>query len=114
MVNLRALDRTLAAIADPTRRQILERLGRGPASMSELADPLEISLPGLMKHVRILEQAELVETSKDGRTRQCRLGPARMDDVASWVDEHRNRWEGRLDRLESYLAKKKGTKGGHQ
>ena len=108
MVKFRTLDRTLAAIADPTRRRILERLGRGPASISELAQPLQISLPGLMKHVGILEEAALVETRKDGRTRQCRLGPARMDDVASWVEEHRNRWEGRLDRLESYLERKKG------
>jgi DNA-binding transcriptional ArsR family regulator len=101
------LDRTLTAIADPTRRQILARLGRGAASITELAEPLAISLPGLMKHVCILEEARLVETSKDGRTRQCRLGPARMDDVAAWVDEYRARWEGRLDRLESYLEGKK-------
>ena len=108
MVKYKPLDRTLAAIADPTRRQILERLSRGPASMSELAQPLEISLPGLMKHVRVLEQARLVESRKDGRTRRCRLGPARMDDVASWVEEYRSQWERRLDRLESYLENKKG------
>jgi DNA-binding transcriptional ArsR family regulator len=102
------LERTLVAIADPTRRRILERLGRGPASISELAQPLRISLPGLMKHVGILEEAALVETRKNGRTRECRLGPARMDDVAGWVEEYRNRWEGRLDRLESYLERKKG------
>jgi DNA-binding transcriptional ArsR family regulator len=108
-----ALDRTLTAIADPTRRQILARLGRGTASITELAEPLAISLPGLMKHVRILEQARLVETIKYGRTRQCRLGPARMDDVAAWVDDYRARWEGRLDRLESYLEKRK-RKGEHK
>jgi DNA-binding transcriptional ArsR family regulator len=61
-----------------------------------------------MKHVGILEQARLVETRKDGRTRQCRLGTARMDEVATWVEEYRSRWEGRLDRLESYLERKKG------
>jgi DNA-binding transcriptional ArsR family regulator len=105
------LDRTLTAIADPTRRRILERLGRGPASISELARPLAISLPGLMKHVRILESAALVETRKDGRTRQCQLGPAAMDDVASWVEEHRQRWGGRIDRIESYLAKKRKSAG---
>jgi DNA-binding transcriptional ArsR family regulator len=105
-----ALDRTLTAIADPTRRRILARLGSGAVSMTELAEPLAISLPGLMKHVRILEAARLVETRKNGRTRQCRLGPARMDDVAAWVDEYRERWEARLDRLESYLEKKKGKK----
>jgi DNA-binding transcriptional ArsR family regulator len=105
-----ALDRTLTAIADPTRRQILARLGRGAASMTELAEPLAISLPGLMKHVRILEQVRLVETRKHGRTRQCRLGSARMDDVAAWVEEYRERWEARLDRLESYVEKKKKEK----
>jgi DNA-binding transcriptional ArsR family regulator len=112
VVKSSTLDRTLAAIADPTRRQILERLGHGPASISELAQPLRISLPGLLKHVGILEEANLVETRKNGRTRECRLGPARMDDVAGWVEEYRNQWEGRLDRLEAYLAKQK--KGGRK
>jgi DNA-binding transcriptional ArsR family regulator len=102
------LDRTLDAIADPTRRDILDRLGHGPASVSELARPYAISLPGLLKHVRILEEAHLVETRKNGRTRECRLGDARLDDVEQWVDSHRKRWEGRLDRIESYLEKKKG------
>jgi DNA-binding transcriptional ArsR family regulator len=109
MVKSRTLDRTLSAVADPTRRVILERLGRGPASISELATPLRISLPGLMKHVRILEDARLVETRKIGRTRECRLGPARMDDVSDWVAGHRQRWDARLDHLEAYLAKKNNT-----
>ena len=108
MVKSATLDRTLGAIADPTRRRILERLSRGPASISELAHPLRISLPGLMKHVGILEEAELVETRKNGRRRECRLGRARLDDVAGWVEEYHHRWEGRLDRLESYVARKKG------
>jgi DNA-binding transcriptional ArsR family regulator len=108
VVKSQLLDRTFAAIADPTRRRILEQLSRGPASISELAEPLDISLPGLMKHVQVLEEVRLVETRKDGRTRQCRLGPARMDGVASWVEEYRNRWEARLDRLESYLERQKG------
>ena len=111
MVKYQALDRTLAAIADPTRRSIVDRLSRGPASMSELAQPLGLSLPGLMKHVWILEEAELVTTRKEGRTRECRLAPARLDDVASWIEESRQRWEGRLDRLEAYVAKQK-EKGG--
>lgn len=100
------IDRTLTAIADPTRRDILDRLGRGPATISELARPYDISLPGLMKHVRILEEARLVETHKDGRTRECRLGDARLDDVDEWIDSYRKRWEGRLDRMESYIARK--------
>jgi len=110
MVKSQVLDRTLSALADPTRRDILERLGRGPASISELASPLRISLPGLMKHVRILEEARLVETRKNGRSRECTLGPARLDDVSEWIDSYRHRWERRLDRLESYVAKKKGAK----
>ena len=105
---LATIDRSLAAIADPTRRDILDRLSRGPSSISDLARPYDISLPGLMKHVRILEEALLVETHKNGRTRECRLGPARLDDVDEWVGRYRTRWEGRLDRLESYVAKKKG------
>jgi DNA-binding transcriptional ArsR family regulator len=104
------IDRSLTAIADPTRRDILERLSRGPATISELALPYDISLPGLMKHVRILEEARLVETKKSGRTRECRLGRAHLDDVDEWVDRYRKRWERRLDRMESYLAKRKEGK----
>lgn len=107
MVKYSLLDHRLHAIADPTRREILERLSGGPASITELAAPLSMSMPGLLKHVRILEGADLVRTEKRGRTRECRLGDASLDDVARWVEEHRSRWEGRLDRLESYLAEKK-------
>ena len=106
MVKFQALDRTFSALSDPTRRAILERLG--PATMSELAHPFGISLPGLMKHVRILEQADLVTTEKHGRTRECRLGTERLDDAAEWIELYRGRWERRLDRLEGYLEKKKG------
>lgn len=102
------LDRAFSALSDPTRRAILERLGRGPATISELAHPFGISLPGLLKHVRILEQADLVTTEKHGRTRQCRLGSADLDEVAQWIQTYRSRWEGRLDRLEGYLQKGKG------
>jgi DNA-binding transcriptional ArsR family regulator len=103
-----ALDRTFSALSDPTRRAILERLGRGPATLSELAHPFGISLPGVMKHVRILEQADLVTTEKQGRTRQCRLGPERLEDAAAWIELYRGRWERRLDRLEGYLEKRRG------
>jgi DNA-binding transcriptional ArsR family regulator len=103
-----ALDRTFAALSDPTRRAILERLGHGPATISELAQPFRISLPGLMKHVRILEQAELVTTEKHGRTRECRLGSGHLDDAAQWIQTYRARWQGRLDRLEGYLRTHKG------
>jgi DNA-binding transcriptional ArsR family regulator len=108
MVKSQVLDRTFSALSDPTRRDILERLGRGTASITELAVPLKISLPGLMKHVRILEEANLVETQKNGRTRECRLGPAKLDDASEWIDSYRRRWERRIDSLEMYLAKRKG------
>ena len=107
MVKYSTLDRTFSALSDPTRREILERLAHGPATVSELAHPFDISLPGLLKHVRILEDAHLVTTEKQGRTRQCRLGPEQLDDAAQWIATYRRRWEGRLDRLEVYLDKKK-------
>jgi len=104
------LDRTLAALSDPTRRRMLERLSAGPASVSELAEPLGISLPGTLKHLHILEAANLVTSQKKGRTRECRLGPARLDDVARWVDSYRSRWERRLDRLEAAVERRKGAR----
>ena len=108
MVKSDTLDRTFSALADPTRRDILERLSRGPASISRLAEPLDISLPGVLKHVRILEEANLVTSEKNGRTRECRLGPEHMDDVTRWIEVHRQRWERRLDRLEAAIERKKG------
>jgi DNA-binding transcriptional ArsR family regulator len=104
------LDRTFAALADPKRRDILDRLGRGPASISELARPSGMSLTGMKKHVQILEGARLVTTEKVGRTRQCRLGPERLEDAARWIRLYRQRWERRLDGLESYLARRKGDR----
>lgn len=108
MVKSQTLDRTFSALSDPRRRDILERLSRGPASISELARPFGISLPGVMKHVRILEEANLVTTEKNGRTRECRLGPAQLDDATKWIERYRQGWERRLDRLEVYIERKKG------
>ena len=105
MVKYSVLDRTFAALADPTRRQILERLSAGPASVSELARPAGMSMPGLLKHVRILEQAHLVTTQKQGRVRQCRLDPGHLDDAEQWIQQSRRRWERRLDRLGNYLER---------
>jgi DNA-binding transcriptional ArsR family regulator len=102
------LDRTFAALADPTRRDILDRLGRGPASISELAGPAGMSLTGMKKHVQILEGARLVTTEKVGRTRRCRLGPERLEDAAQWIQLYRRQWERRFDGLESYLGRQKG------
>ncbi len=108
MVQSVPLDRTFSELSDPTRRDILELLSTGPASISELARPIGISLPGVLKHVRILEEANLVTTEKDGRTRTCHVGPADMDDVARWIEAYRRRWERQLDRLEKIIERRKG------
>jgi DNA-binding transcriptional ArsR family regulator len=107
MVQYDVLDRTLAAIADPARREILDRLGRGDASISELAQPLGMSLTGVKKHVHVLEDAGLVSTEKVGRTRMCRLGSERLDGAFRWIEVYRQQWESRLDRLEAYIVRKR-------
>ena len=106
MVQSQTLDRTFSALSDPTRRTILERLSSGPASISELAEPIGISLPGVLKHVRILEEAQLVSTRKQGRIRVCQLGPADMNEATDWIEHYRLRWERRFDRLEAYLERR--------
>ena len=108
MVQYSHLDRTLAAVADPTRRAVLERLGRGTATISELAEPFGISLTGMKKHVRILEDAELVTTEKVGRTRVCRAGPRGLEDVHAWSETYRRMLDERLDRLGELLRRTKG------
>jgi DNA-binding transcriptional ArsR family regulator len=100
-----ALDRSFGALADPTRRAILMRLGRSEASISDLAAGFEMTLTGLKKHVSVLEGAGLVTTEKVGRVRRCRLGPRRLDDVAKWVDSYRTQLE---QRLEAFLERTKG------
>lgn len=102
------LDRTFLALSDPTRREILERLGHGPATIGELAGPSGMSLTGLKKHVRVLEDVGLVSTEKVGRTRECRLGPEQLEDATRWIETHRRRWERRLDRLGGYIEKRRG------
>jgi DNA-binding transcriptional ArsR family regulator len=102
------IDRTFAALADPTRRGILERLGRGNATISELAEPYGISLTGLKKHVRVLEDAELVTTEKVGRERRCSIGPRRLDDAQEWIDTYRRMLDERLDRFGELLERTKG------
>lgn len=102
------LDRTFAALADPTRRGILERLGGGSATITELADPFEMSLTGLKKHVRVLEDAELVTTEKVGRARRCSLGPQRLEDAQQWIETYRRMLDERLDRLGEFLERTKG------
>jgi DNA-binding transcriptional ArsR family regulator len=102
------LDAAFAAIADPTRRGILERLGRGDAAISELADDFEMTLTGLKKHVQVLEGAGLVTTEKIGRVRHCRLGPRQLDHEAAWIADYRRMLEARLNRLEDFLERTKG------
>jgi DNA-binding transcriptional ArsR family regulator len=102
------LDRTFAALSDPTRRGILERLGRGRATISELAEPFGISLTGLKKHVQVLEEAGFVRTEKVGRIRWCALGTQDLTEVQRWVAGYHLMLEERLDRLGELLE---GTKG---
>ena len=102
------LDLTFAALADPTRRDIIERLGRGNATITELAEPFEMSLTGLKKHVQVLEEVELVSTEKVGRARVCRLGPRHLEDAQRWFDTYRQMLDARLDRLGVLLESTKG------
>jgi len=102
------LDTAFAALSDPTRRGILEQLGRSDASISDLAAKFEITLTGLKKHVHILEQSGFVTSKKVGRVRTCRLGPRRLDAEAAWLDKHRQMVESRLDRLGEFLERTKG------
>jgi DNA-binding transcriptional ArsR family regulator len=102
------LDRTFAALADPTRRAILERLGEGSATISALAEPFGISLTGLKKHVKVLEDVELVSTRKVGRARECSLGTRGLEDMQRWIETYRRVLDGRLDRFGELLDKTKG------
>lgn len=97
------LDRVFHALADPARRTILERLGRGPAPVSELAKPLPMSLPAAMQHLGVLEAAGLIRTQKTGRTRTCAIETQAISRAEQWITARRREWEGRLDRLDEYL-----------
>jgi DNA-binding transcriptional ArsR family regulator len=104
----RQLDGGFSALADSTRRRILERLARGDASISDLAAGFRMTLTGIKKHVRILEGAGLVATEKVGRVRHCRLGPRRLEDVSAWSENYRRALEQRLDQLAAFLERTKG------
>jgi DNA-binding transcriptional ArsR family regulator len=105
MVNQSAgLNLTFQALADPTRRVMVEQLGRGPASVSELAKPLAISLPGVIQHLHVLEATGLVRSEKVGRVRTCRIEPVALQPAEQWIIERRVMGERRLDRLGDYLA----------
>ncbi|NNE94056.1 MAG: winged helix-turn-helix transcriptional regulator [Verrucomicrobiales bacterium] len=99
------LDSTFSALADPTRRSILERLADGEATVSELAAPLKMSLPAVSKHLRVLEKAGLLIRRKDGRTHHLTVDPAPIREVTEWIDFHRRFWECSLDSLADYLER---------
>lgn len=92
------------ALADPTRRTVIERLGHGPASVSELAEPFAMALPSFMQHLRVLEEAGLVRSHKQGRVRTYRLDPTPLATAESWLARQRALWERRLDRFDAYVA----------
>jgi DNA-binding transcriptional ArsR family regulator len=102
------LDRTFFALSDPTRRRILELLAASPATIGELAEPFGLTLNGVKKHVRVLEDADLVITEKVGRARECRLGPAQLQEATQWIDAYRRSWEQRLDRFGTYVEERRG------
>jgi len=98
------LDFTFAALADPTRRAILAQLASGEATVGELAKPFAISLPAISRHLKVLEQASLIERRRDGQMRRCRLDPRPLDDAAEWLTFYRKFWNASLDRLAMHLA----------
>jgi DNA-binding transcriptional ArsR family regulator len=100
------LDRVFQALADPSRRAMVERLSRGPASVSELAKPLPMSLQAVVQHLQVLEASGLVKTEKLGRVRTCQIEPAVLRAAEQWITERRTSWEDRLDRLGEFLADK--------
>lgn len=97
------LDRTFHALSDPTRRAMVQRLSRGPATVSELARPLAISLPAVMQHLAVLEASGVVTSRKEGRVRTCQVEPKTLTAAERWITERRQLWERRLDRLGDYL-----------
>ena len=108
------LSTTFAALADPTRRAILARLASGECSVTELAEPFDMSMPAVSKHLRVLERAGLIARGREAQWRPCRIEPGPLAQVADWTERYRHLWEARLDRLDTYLQelKKKEKKHG--
>src|SRR4051812_25918518 len=104
MLNHPALDLVFHALADPSRRTMVERLSRGPASVSDLAGPLDMSLPAVMQHLQVLETSGLGRSEKTGRGRMCRVEPKVLESAEGWFAKRRANWERRFDRLEAFLA----------
>jgi DNA-binding transcriptional ArsR family regulator len=107
------LSSTFAALADPTRRAILARLATGECSVTELAEPFEMSMPAVSKHLRVLEKAGLIAQRREAQRRPCRLEPGPLKDVADWAERYRSIWEQRFDRLEAYLHELKAKEKKH-
>src|SRR5487761_2390734 len=107
------LSTTFAALADPTRRAILARLALGEASVNELTEPFDMSLPAVSKHLKVLERAGLITRGREAQRRPCRLDAAPLRDVANRVGQYRRLWEGRLDRLDDYLQSAKSKEASH-
>ena len=101
------LDSTFAALADPTRRAILDRLARGQATVAELAEPFPISLPAISRHLKVLESAGLIERGRDGQARPSRLRGEALDEAMRWMEERKRLWESRMDRLDAHLQKQR-------
>lgn len=104
MLNQPQVDQVFQALGEPTRRRLVEQLSRGPASVSELARPLGITLAAVVQHLQVLEHSGVVRSQKVGRVRTCQLEPAALDLAAAWINERRSLWERRLDRLGALLA----------
>jgi DNA-binding transcriptional ArsR family regulator len=108
-----SLTATFSALADPTRRAILARLASGEASVTELAEPFEMSLPAVSKHLKVLERAGLIARGREAQWRPCRIEAAPLKNVSDWVEEYRVIWEQRLDRLGDYLRELKEKEKNH-
>jgi DNA-binding transcriptional ArsR family regulator len=113
MVAIDPLSSTFSALADPTRRAILARLATGETSVTELARPFDISLPGISKHLKVLQKAGLIEQGREAQWRPCRLKATPLKDVADWVGHYRKFWEESLDRLDEYLKEIQRTENKH-
>lgn len=105
VANNHDLDQTFQALADPTRRQVLERLGRGPATVTELAEPFDMALPSFLQHLKVLERSQLVSSEKKGRVRTFQLVPQQIESAELWLKGQRDGWERRLNQFDSYVKK---------
>ena len=101
------IDGVFKALSDPTRRRVIERLSRGPATVGELARPFAMALPSFTQHLKVLETCRLVESRKSGRVRTYRLSSRALESAEAWLARRRSHWEGRLDRLDAHLARMK-------